>query len=53
MDIYLLQKTCKDNSLYTSNCKFEEYVDYKMKLLSDLAGIKSYIANNGYSKTGI
>lgn len=46
-------KTCKDNSLYTSNCKFEEYVDYKMKLLSDLAGTKSYIADNGYSKTGI
>lgn len=46
-------KTCKDNSLYTSNCKFEEYVDYKMNLLGDLAGTKSFTEINGYSGKGI
>lgn len=46
-------KTCIDNSLYSSNCIHEEYVDFKMKLLGDLAGSKSCIAKNGFSKKPI
>ena len=43
-------KSCVDNSLYSSSCIYEEYVDYKMNLLGELSGTKSYTAINGYSK---
>lgn len=46
-------KSCIDNSLYSSSCIYEEYVDYKMNLLGELAGTKSYTAINGYSKKPI
>jgi hypothetical protein len=46
-------KSCVDNSLYSSSCIYEEYVDYKMNLLGELSGTKSYTAINGYSKKPI
>lgn len=46
-------KTCKDNSMYHSNCIHEEYIDFKIKLLGDLVSSKSFIKSNGYSKTPI
>ena len=46
-------KTCVDNSMYSSNCIYEEYVDFKMKLLGDLAASKSRISQNGFAKKPI
>lgn len=46
-------KSCVDNSLYSSNSIHEEYVDFKMKLLGNLASKKSHISSNGYAKTPI
>lgn len=46
-------KTCVDNSMYLSNCKFEEYVDFKSKLLGDLCEYKHKTEKNGYSQTPI
>lgn len=46
-------KTCVDNSLYHTNCIHEEYINFKIKLLGDLASSKSCIAKNGYSQTPI
>lgn len=46
-------KSCVDNSLYSSNSIHEEYVDFKMKLLGNLASKKSRISSNGYTKTPI
>lgn len=46
-------KTCVNNSMYSSNCIYEEYVDFKSKLLGDLFSKKSYVDRNGYSKKPI
>lgn len=46
-------KSCVDNSLYSSNSIHEEYVDFKIKLLGNLASKKSRISSNGYAKTPI
>lgn len=46
-------KTCVDNSMYSSNCIHEEYIDFKMKLLGNLAASKSCILQNGYTKKPI
>ena len=46
-------KSCVDNSLYSSNSIHEEYVDFKIKLLGNLASKKSCISSNGYAKTPI
>ena len=46
-------KSCVDNSLYSSNSIHEEYVDFKIKLLGNLAPKKSRISSNGYAKTPI
>lgn len=53
-DGYLsIPKTCKDTSMYESNCKFEEYVDFKSKLLGNLCTYKHKVEKNGYSQTSI
>lgn len=46
-------KTCVDNSIYSSSCIHEEYVNFKMKLLGNLASSKSCVQENGYSKKPI
>lgn len=46
-------KSCVDNSLYSSNSIHEEYVDFKIKLLGNLASKKSRISSNEYAKTPI
>lgn len=46
-------KTCVDNSMYSTNCIHEEYIDYKIKLLGDLVSNKSFIDKNGYNQTPI
>lgn len=44
-----IPKTCKDNSMYSSNCIYEEYVDFKAFLLGELFSKKHKIAKNGFS----
>lgn len=39
--------------MYKSNCKFEEYVDFKSNLLGDLCTYKHKVEKNGYSQTPI
>lgn len=46
-------KTCIDNSIYSTNCIYEEYIDYKAKLLGDLVSNKTYQEKNGYKQTPI
>lgn len=46
-------KTCVDNSLYSSSCIHEEYVDFKLSLLGNIAGKKNFVAVNGYSQKPI
>lgn len=41
------------NSEYYTNCKYEEYIDYKRTLLGTVAGNKSYIEHNGFCQTPI
>lgn len=36
-----------------TNCKYEEYIDYKKNLLGNLYKNKSYLEENGFSKTPI
>ena len=44
--------TNKSNStLFVTNCKYEEYIDFKINLLGDLFKNKSKIEYNGYCKT--
>lgn len=46
--------TSNSNSTYfTTNCKFEEYIDYKISLLGELFKNKKCQAENGYCKTPI
>ena len=42
-----------NSTYYCTNCKFEEYIDYKSKLLNNLFKNKSYHTKNGYCKTPI
>lgn len=46
-------KTCMDNSMYSTNCIHKEYIDYKEKLLGDLASKSNFLLNNGYAKKPI
>ena len=39
--------------MYSTNCIYEEYIDYKIKLLGDLVSNKSFIDKNGYNQTPI
>lgn len=43
-------KTCVDNSLYSTNCIYEEYIDFKIQLLGDLVSNKNSRINSGYTK---
>lgn len=46
--------TTNSNSTYfTTNCKFEEYIDYKAQLLGNLFISKNIQVENGYCKTPI
>lgn len=46
--------TTNSNSTYfTTNCKFEEYIDYKAQLLGELFINKKFQASNGYCKSPI
>lgn len=46
-------KSCTDNSSYSANCIYEEYLDFKIKLLGDLFCKKHFYETNGYKKTPI
>lgn len=41
------------NYVYSTNCKFEEYLDFKISLLGDISGNKSFVKYNGYSNSPI
>lgn len=46
--------TSKSNSTYYfTNCKFEEYIDFKRNLLGNLSCNKGFLERNGYSQTPI
>lgn len=47
---------CTSNSnstYYSTNCKFEEYIDFKRNLLGNLFCNKGFLKKNGYSQTPI
>lgn len=46
-------KTCIDGSMYRTNCIYEEYIDFKSKLLGDLVSNKNFTLKNGFSQTPI
>lgn len=46
-------KTCVDNSIYMTNCKYKEYIEYKDKLLNNLVSKCSMIEKNGFNQTPI
>lgn len=48
-----LTKLKNKNSYFSTCCKYEEYINYKMNLLSDLFINKTYKEENGYCKTPI
>lgn len=45
--------TNSNSTYYSTNCKFEEYIDFKRDLLGDLFRKKSYLQRNGFSQTPI
>lgn len=42
-----------NSTYYSTNCKYEEYIEYKKQLLGNLFCNKSYLEKNGYSQTPI
>ncbi len=48
-----LYYTKSKNCIYSTNCKYKEYIDYKSKLLGNLYSYNRYIAHNGFSQTPI
>lgn len=45
--------TNSNSTYYCTNCKYEEYIDFKSKLLGNMFKAKSYNESNGYCKTPI
>ena len=45
--------TNSNSTYYCSNCKFEEYIDFKKGLLGDMFKCKSFQTENGFCKTPI
>lgn len=48
-----ITKTNSNSFYYSTNCKFEEYIDFKHTLLGDMFKKKSLLQENGFSKTPI
>ena len=48
-----IQTTNSNSTYYSTNCKFEEYIDFKSTLLGNMFKHKALKLNNGYSKTPI
>lgn len=46
-------QTENSNSYFLTNCKYEEYIDYKKSILNNLFKNKKLQKENGYSKTPI
>lgn len=42
-----------NSTYYCTNCKYEEYIDFKSQLLGDLFKSKTFVEENGYSRTSI
>lgn len=45
--------TNSNSTYYKTNCKYEEYIDYKIKLLGNMFKKKGYVKKNGYSQNPI
>lgn len=45
--------TNSNSTYYTTNCKFEEYIDYKSELLGDMFKKKTFQEKNGFCQTPI
>ena len=43
--------TNTNSTYYSTNCKYEEYIDFKISLLGNLYKSKSYNECNGFCKT--
>lgn len=46
-------KTCRDNSIYYTNCIHKEYIDYKCELLGSLVSNRGMVLKNGYAQKPI
>lgn len=42
-------RSCKNTSVYKTCCMYEEYIDFKIKLLGGLVSNKCYTETNGYA----
>lgn len=48
-----LTTTNSNSTYYVTNCKYEEYIDYKINLLGSMFKNKSFMEQNGFCKTPI
>lgn len=48
-----IQTTNSNSTFYITNCKFEEYIDFKSTLLDNMFKHKSLLQENGFVKTPI
>ena len=48
-----IQTTNSNSTFYITNCKFEEYIDFKSILLGNMFKHKSLLKENGFAKTPI
>lgn len=48
-----MHKTNYNSTYFVTNCKYEEYINYKRDLLGDLFKSKGYIEENGFCKIPI
>lgn len=48
-----IQTTNSNSTFYITNCKFEEYIDFKSILLGNMFKHKSLLQENGFAKTPI
>ena len=48
-----ISTTNSNSTYYNTNCKFEEYIDFKSKLLGNMFKGKRYVPKNGFAQTPI
>lgn len=48
-----ISTTNSNSTIYSTNCIYEEYIDYKSSLLGDMFCCKQYLLKNGYAQKPI
>ena len=48
-----IHTTNSNSTFYSTNCKYEEYIDFKISLLGNMFKAKKYLIKNGFSSTPI